>query len=206
MYSLLLSKAWECAGPDSSRARNKTEIFDTMDLPFVRKHWIILLIAVLVIAPFGATKSKTDERLLSFYHTHTSESLTVTYYRDGEYVASALAELNDFLRDFRTDDATSMDPAVFDILHEIQTESGSTGTYEIISAYRSPATNEMLRDKSNGVARNSQHLLSKAIDVRLTDIDTAELRDVALSLQRGGVGYYEESDFVHVDTGRVRRW
>ena len=95
---------------------------------------------------------------------------------------------------------------MFDILFDIQIESGSTGTYQIISAYRSPATNEMLRDKSNGVARNSQHLLGKAIDVRLTDIDTAELRDVALSLQRGGVGYYKESDFVHVDTGRVRRW
>jgi uncharacterized protein YcbK (DUF882 family) len=177
-----------------------------MDLPFVRKHWIILLIAVLAIVPFGTTKSKTDERQLSFYHTHTSESLTVMYYRDGEYVASALTELNDFLRDFRTDDATSMDPAVFDILHEIQTESGSTGTYEIISAYRSPETNEMLRDNSNGVAKNSQHLLGKAIDVRLTDLDTAALRDVALSLQRGGVGYYDKSDFVHVDTGRVRQW
>ena len=172
----------------------------------MRKHWIILLTAVLVIAPFGATKSKTDERQLSFYHTHTSETLTVTYYRDGEYVASALSQLNNFLRDFRTDDATSMDPAVFDILHEIQTESGSTGTYEIISAYRSPETNEMLRGNSNGVAKNSQHLLGKAIDVRLTDLDTAALRDVALSLQRGGVGYYDESDFVHVDTGRIRQW
>jgi len=172
----------------------------------VRKHWIILLIAVLAIAPFGATNSKTDERQLSFYHTHTSESLTVTYFRDGGYVVSALTELNDFLGDFRTGDATNMDPAVFDILHEIQTESGSTGTYEIISAYRSPATNEMLRGNSNGVAKNSQHLLGKAIDVRLTDLETAELRDVALALERGGVGYYQESDFVHVDTGRIRQW
>jgi uncharacterized protein YcbK (DUF882 family) len=172
----------------------------------VRKHRILLLITVLVVTPFAVTNSKTDERQLSFYHTHTAEALTVTYYRDGEYVGSALAELDHFLRDFRTGDAVSMDPAVFDVLHEIQLESGSTGTYEIISAYRSPATNEMLRDNSSGVAKNSQHLLGKAIDVRLTDLDTSELRDVALSLQRGGVGYYKKSDFVHVDTGRVRQW
>jgi uncharacterized protein YcbK (DUF882 family) len=172
----------------------------------VRNQSIILLILILAIAPVATTDSKTDERQLSFYHTHTAESLTVTYFREGQYVPSALAELNQLLRDFRTGDAANMDPAVFDILFDIQIESGSTGTYQIISAYRSPATNEMLRDKSKGVARNSQHLLNKAIDVRLTDIDTAELRDVALSLQRGGVGYYYESDFVHVDTGRVRQW
>ena len=172
----------------------------------MRKHWNTLLIVVLAIVPVATTVSKTDERQLSFYHTHTSESLTVTYYRDGEYVPSALADLNHFLRDFRTDDAVNMDPAVFDILYDIQIASGSVGTYQIISAYRSPATNEMLRGKSNGVARKSQHLLGRAIDVRLTDLDTAELRDVALSLQRGGVGYYSKSDFVHVDTGRVRQW
>ncbi|MDH3810380.1 MAG: DUF882 domain-containing protein [Gammaproteobacteria bacterium] len=172
----------------------------------MRKYWNTLLIVALAIVPVAATVSKTDERQLSFYHTHTSESLTVTYYRDGEYVPSALADLNHFLRDFRTDDAVNMDPAVFDILYDIQIASGSVGTYQIISAYRSPATNEMLRGNSNGVARNSQHLLGRAIDVRLTDLDTAELRDVALSLQRGGVGYYSKSDFVHVDTGRVRQW
>jgi len=172
----------------------------------VQKYWTILLIVVLAIVPVATTDSKTDERQLSFYHTHTSESLTVTYYREGVYVLSALADLNHFLRDFRTDDAVDMDPAVFDILYEIQIESGSTGTYQIISAYRSPATNDMLRGKSSGVAKNSQHLLGKAIDVRLTDLDTAKLRDTALSLQRGGVGYYDESDFVHVDTGRVRQW
>ena len=172
----------------------------------MRKYWNTLLIVALAIVPVAATVSKTDERQLSFYHTHTAESLTVTYYREGGYVPSALAELNHFLRDFRTDDAVNMDPAVFDILYDIQIASGSVGTYQIISAYRSPATNEMLRGNSKGVATNSQHLLGKAIDVRLTDLDTAELRDVALSLQRGGVGYYRKSDFVHVDTGRVRQW
>jgi uncharacterized protein YcbK (DUF882 family) len=147
-----------------------------------------------------------DERSLSFYHTHTGESLDVTYFSGGEYDQAALDDLNRFLADFRTGDEVEMDPGVFDILHEIQVVSGSTGTFEVISAYRSPATNEMLRGRSGGVARNSQHVRGKAIDVRLTDLDTAELRDVALSLKRGGVGYYQQSDFVHVDTGRVRRW
>ena len=167
---------------------------------------IRILIAVLIIVPFVAGASKLDERRLSFYHTHTAEELTVTYYRDGAYVADALDELNHFLRDFRTGDAIEMNPGVFDILHQIQVASGSTGTFEVISAYRSPATNEMLRGKSSGVAKNSQHLLGNAIDVRLRGFDTAMLRDVALSLELGGVGYYKESDFVHVDTGRVRQW
>ena len=164
------------------------------------------MVIVVAIMPFTATESKTDERKLSFFHTHTSETLTVTYYRGGEYDASALAELNHFLRDFRTGDVIEMNPAVFDILFDIQKESGSTGEYQIISAYRSPQTNEMLRGTTSGVAKNSQHLLGNAIDVRLTDLDTARLRDVALSLQRGGVGYYQKSDFVHVDTGAVRQW
>ena len=172
----------------------------------MQKYWITLLAVVLTVAPIATSNSTADERQLSFYHTHTSETLAVTYYREGEYVISALEDINRFLRDFRTGDAVTIDPAVLDILHDIQAKSGSTGTYQIISAYRSPATNEMLRNNSNGVAKKSQHLLGKAIDVRLTDLDTAELRDVALSLERGGVGYYHESDFVHVDTGRVRRW
>ncbi len=145
-------------------------------------------------------------RNLSFYHTHTKEELSVTYYSNGAYDNEALAELNHFMRDFRTRGVTEMDPAVFDILFDIQKDSGSTGVYQIISAYRSPATNEMLRSSTSGVAKDSQHLLGKAIDVRLTDLDTAKLRDVAISLERGGVGYYRESDFVHVDTGLVRQW
>ena len=137
---------------------------------------IQIITAVLAIVPFAATGSKTDERELSFYHTHTSESLTVTYYQNGKYVDSALSELNHFLRDFRTGDRVEMNPAVFDILYEIQAASGSSGTFQVISAYRSPATNEMLRGKSSGVAKNSQHLSGNAIDVRLTDLDTAKLR------------------------------
>jgi uncharacterized protein YcbK (DUF882 family) len=166
------------------------------------------LIFLIAISFVSAEALDPDEgaRNLSFYHTHTAEELSVTYYSNGAYDDEALAELNHLLRDFRTRDVAEMDPAVFDILFNIQKNSGSTGVYQIISAYRSPATNEMLRSNSSGVAKNSQHLLGKAIDVRLTDLGTEKLRDVAISLERGGVGYYRESDFVHVDTGRVRQW
>ena len=171
------------------------------------KHCLaVLLLTVLSVGSISSSEPTQDVRHLSFYHTHTSEELSVTYYVDEEYVASEIKKLNHFLRDFRTEDEVEMDPGVFDILFEIQQRTGSTGVFEVISAYRSPETNEMLRSNSGGVARNSQHLLGKAIDIRLTDLDTAELRDIALSLERGGVGYYSESNFVHVDTGRVRRW
>ena len=172
----------------------------------MNRRFATLLLTVLSLGLISPSEPAEDARHLAFFHTHTSEELSVTYYVDGEYVASAISELNHFLRDFRTGEETEMDPGVFDILFDIQQSTGSTGVYQVISAFRSPATNEMLRSNSGGVARNSQHLLGKAIDVRLTDLDTATLRDVALSLKRGGVGHYSESDFVHVDTGRVRRW
>ena len=99
-----------------------------------------------------------------------------------------------------------MDRELLDLIYDVRASLGSEAAFEVISAYRSPKTNEMLRAKSNGVAKKSQHLLGKAIDVRLRGVPTDTLRDAALALQRGGVGYYEKSDFVHMDTGRVRRW
>jgi len=147
-----------------------------------------------------------DARQLSFYHTHTQQSLDVVYYQNGEYVESSLDEINLFLKDFRTGDIAEMDPRLLDILYDVRNELDSDGTYEVISAYRSPKTNEMLRGKSGGVARKSQHLLGNAIDVRLRGVPIEDLRDTALEMQRGGVGYYQKSDFVHMDTGRVRRW
>lgn len=158
-----------------------------------------------LFTPTNRALALTEKRL-AFYHTHTKRKLEITYSRDGEYIDSALLEINSFLADFRTGDAISMDPKLLDFLYDIRESLGSSGTFEVISAYRSPQTNEMLRDGGGGVAKNSQHLLGKAIDVRLDDVDLPKLRDVALAMQRGGVGYYEKSDFVHVDTGRVRRW
>ncbi len=147
-----------------------------------------------------------DVKQLSFYHTHTNEKLDIVYFENGEYVASALEEINRYLGDFRTGDMTAMDPGLLDLIHDIRETLGSRGSYQVISAYRSPKTNEMLRVKGGGVARNSQHLLGTAIDVRLEGIPIEVLRDAALSMQRGGVGFYKKSDFVHIDTGRVRRW
>ncbi len=145
-------------------------------------------------------------RRLRFYHTHTAERLDVVYHENGAYLPDAMGELNYLLRDFRSGDVVEMDPGLLDLLHAAQQRLGSTGTYEIISAYRSPETNEMLRRNGGGVAKGSLHLQGKAIDVRLTDADTRDLRQAGLDLAGGGVGYYSKSNFVHLDTGRVRRW
>ncbi len=146
------------------------------------------------------------DKHLSFYHTHTGRKLDVTFARGGKFVDSALQEVNEFLNDFRTGDVTEIDPELLNLMYDIRESLGSEGRFEVISAYRSPKTNEMLRNRGGGVAKNSQHLLGKAIDVRLSDVELPKLRDAALAQKRGGVGYYAKSNFVHIDTGRVRRW
>ena len=158
-----------------------------------------------VLLPLNSMSS-LDERKLSFYHTHTQKTLEITYAVGGVYVEPALAEINKFLADFRTGDVTVMDPELLDIMYEVRASLGGEGTFEVISGYRSPETNQMLRDAGRGVAKKSQHLLGKAIDVRLRNVASNDLRDAALRMKRGGVGYYEKSNFVHIDTGRVRRW
>lgn len=167
-----------------------------------------LLAALLISGLVGPASraSSADQRQLSFYHTHTQQNLQVTYAIGGEYVDSALAEINAFLADFRNGEQLVIDPALLDLIYDVRESLGGSGAFEVISAYRSPETNAMLRSKSSGVAKNSQHLLGNAIDVRLRGVSTVVLRDAAVSLQRGGVGYYQSSDFVHIDTGRVRRW
>ena len=145
-------------------------------------------------------------RRLSFHHMHTNEKLSVVYYADGRYLSSELAKAMQLLRDFRTGDIHPIDPKLFDYLYATQNATGSHGMFEIISGYRSPASNAMLRRTSSGVAKRSLHTQGRAIDVRLTDIDTVKLRDSALALKLGGIGYYRKSDFVHLDTGRVRSW
>lgn len=164
-----------------------------------------LIVLVLLIA---SPVLRAESRSLAFYHTHTGQSLETEYFRDGAYVKSAIANINRFLGDFRSGDAHVMDPELLDLLHTLHTESGSRKPFEVISAYRSPVTNEMLRTRSedSGVARKSMHLLGRAIDVRLADVPLERLRDIALGLRRGGVGYYPGSNFLHVDTGPFRRW
>jgi uncharacterized protein YcbK (DUF882 family) len=157
---------------------------------------------------FALKAHAATPRSLAFYHTHTGERLRVTYIENGAPVPEALDEISHFLRDFRTGDVHPIDPALLDVLYALRTRAGDRGTYEIISGYRSPRTNNMLRGRSSdsGVAKRSLHMEGKAIDVRLTGVRTSRLRQEALALHRGGVGYYPDSDFVHVDTGRVRQW
>lgn len=169
---------------------------------------VVTALILASLAGVSQGKLEADERQLSFYHTHTGEHLDIVYARDGAYIPSALEEINRFLFDFRTGDKAEMDPELLDLIYDVRAALGSDGTYEVVSAYRSPRTNEMLRGRSvnTGVAKNSQHLLGKAIDVRLEGVRTTRLRDAALAMQRGGVGFYEASDFVHMDTGRPRSW
>ena len=158
------------------------------------------------LSPVAPQSSVGVARILNFYHTHTDTRLSLTFAHGQNYDMEALAQANVFFGDFRDGEQIEIDPALFDFLHDLQMELNSEGTFEVISAYRSQATNDMLRARSSGVARSSQHLLGKAIDVRLTDVPLAELRDTAIKMQRGGVGFYKASNFVHLDTGRVRRW
>ncbi len=149
---------------------------------------------------------RTELRQLRFHHTHTKERLDVTYWQQGGYVRTSLTQINELLRDFRTGEAHPIDPGLLDLLHQVYLNTGSEGEYQIISAYRPPKTNAMLRGKSKNVARRSLHMDGKAIDVRLTDMPISVVRKTALFLRQGGVGYYPESNFVHLDTGRPRFW
>ena len=166
-----------------------------------------ILLAVSILATLCVSNgSAGDSRALKFYHTHTSDTLQITYYANGQYVPSAMRELRSFLADWRNQQQQDIDPGLLDILWQLQQVTGNRDSFEVISAYRSPQTNSMLRGKSNGVAKKSQHLLGKAIDVRLRGTDLAQLHQAATELKLGGVGYYPGSDFIHVDTGRVRYW
>jgi uncharacterized protein YcbK (DUF882 family) len=147
-----------------------------------------------------------DTRTLAFFHTHSKESLTVTFKVNGRYDEAALAKINHFLRDWRNHQETKMNPHLFDILWEVNRDTGGKDPIQIISAYRSPETNNMLRSRSSGVAKHSQHIQGNAIDFRIPGVGLAELRAAGLRLQRGGVGFYPGSDFVHMDTGSIRHW
>lgn len=146
------------------------------------------------------------DRELAFYNTHTGEKLSTTFWSGGSYLDDGIAEISWLLRDHRAEETSNMDPKLLDLLYTLQQKVGHGGEYHVISAYRSPATNAMLSKQSSGVAKRSYHMLGQAIDIRLPGFDTRELHRAARSLKAGGVGYYSRSDFVHVDTGRVRYW
>jgi len=146
---------------------------------------------------------------LRLFHTHTDERIDIVYRRGDHYVPDALDKLDSFLRDWRTGRVHHYDPRVFDLLHDLLAQVGRpNGEIDVICGYRTPQTNEFLRTREarSGVAVHSLHMQAEAIDIRLPGISTARLRDAALELHRGGVGYYRASNFVHVDVGRVRHW
>lgn len=144
---------------------------------------------------------------LRLYHLHTGEHLNVLYRVGNQYLPDGIAALDHFLRDHRTDDVKDYDIREFDLLHDLLARLGRPDSeIDIVCGYRTPWSNNYLREHSHGVALHSQHMEAKAIDIRIPGIPTAKVRDAALSLQRGGVGYYAKSDFVHVDVGPVRRW
>jgi uncharacterized protein YcbK (DUF882 family) len=150
--------------------------------------------------------ASSSVRSLRFTHTHTAERLAIEYFEGGTYLPDALATVNYFLRDFRTGDVHEIDPGLLDLLHALAAVTETSRPFQVISGYRSPATNEMLRHRSEGVAAGSLHMNGQAIDIRLADVPLATLRQAALAARRGGVGFYRASDFIHLDTGRVRTW
>lgn len=146
------------------------------------------------------------ERELHLINIHTGEILDARYFVDGAYSPQQLGALDWLLRDYRTGDVFPIESRLFDLLHELALAAGREPRYEVISAYRSPATNAMLAATTDGVSSHSLHMEGRAIDVRLVGLPSISLKDLALAIQAGGVGYYPVSDFVHLDTGRVRSW
>lgn len=172
----------------------------------VATFFVCALIAAATLSALPSS-AHAQARTLDLYFTHTKERLKVTFKRNGRYVQSGLRDLNRFLRDWRRNESTKMDPELFDLLWEVQQQFGGR-TINIVSAYRSPATNSMLRRRSRGVARNSQHMAGNAIDFFIEGVNMAKVREAGMKRQVGGVGYYPRSGtaFVHFDTGRVRSW
>jgi uncharacterized protein YcbK (DUF882 family) len=170
--------------------------------------------ALCALALLGGTRgtqdaiANGDTRTISILHMHTKEETSVTFKRNGYYDASALAKLNYALRDWRNDDQVKFDPRLFDVAWEVHRSVGSGEPLHVVSAYRSPGTNAMLRRRSRGVAKHSQHMLGKAMDFYLPDVSPARVREIGMRLQRGGVGYYPSAytPFIHLDVGSVRSW
>ncbi len=151
--------------------------------------------------------ASTQQYRLRLYHLHTGQHIDVVYRVGDRYLPGAVEELDHFLRDHRTGDVKDYDLKEFDLLHDLMARLGRPdGTIDIVCGYRTPWSNNYLREHGHGVALHSEHMQAKAIDIRIPGVPTAKVRDAALALHRGGVGYYAQSNFVHVDVGPVRRW
>lgn len=156
---------------------------------------------------FGSVLKRLESRRsLSFFNIHTAEHLSVCYHENGAYLPEALESINHLLRDFRADETRPIDPQLLDVLYQLRGKTGQDEPFHVISGYRSPKTNAMLRRRTAGVAKSSLHTKGRAVDIRLPGCATSHLRDLCIEMRAGGVGYYAQSDFVHIDTGQVRSW
>jgi uncharacterized protein YcbK (DUF882 family) len=160
----------------------------------------------LLIMPLPSLASSQQERKLSFHNTHTGEKASAVYWAEGNYLAEGKQEIDQILRDHRTDEIYPIDTDLLDLLFLLRAEVQGQRAFEIISGYRSPATNAALRKNSSGVAKRSYHMQGKAIDIRLPGCELKNLHKAALAMRAGGVGYYPGSDFIHVDVGPYRNW
>ena len=190
-----------------------------MNSPWTRRRWIKTALAGsagLVLARFAGAEelapaekkdAKPVERFVELFNTHTSETFRAVYKRGEEFDAIALTGLNHLLRDHRNNQSHEIDPRLFDQLHDLALAAKCDPRFEIISGYRSPESNEKMSSRpGSGVAKHSLHMQGRALDIRLKHCDCADLRDLALTAKQGGVGYYQRSDFVHIDTGTFRTW
>ena len=177
---------------------------------YLQKKWFFLPLVictfVLALSTLSSSGMIGEEKKLSFYNTHTNEHIEVVYKKGGDYNHQALQEINHIFRDHRADKIHPIDPVLLDYLYDLLIKIDFHGEVHIISGYRSPETNKKLRKKSSGVAAKSLHMQGTALDFRLPEVDTKLLRDTALAMKRGGVGYYKKLDFIHIDTGRARFW
>jgi uncharacterized protein YcbK (DUF882 family) len=187
-----------------------TQIFDGTRRRFLKLGLATFACAAAVPAftapAFAAMPRTARVRALSFHNLHTDERLHVTYWKDGKYDRPAMARINHILRDHYSGDVCQMNPRLIDLLHDLQGRLHNDNPVEIISGYRSPQTNLMLARLSDGVAKNSFHTKGMAIDIRMQGTPLTKIHNVALGMRRGGVGYYPDSEFVHMDVGPVRRW
>ncbi len=173
---------------------------------FLKLGALAVVAGIFPVPVFGGFDRFSSVRKLSFYNTHTEETLDVSYCIRDRYCPDALQSINHILRDHRTGEVAPIDPALLDLLHALSRKIGTRSPFHIISGYRSPVTNALLRGRSRNVARNSLHMEGKAVDIRLPGFTLVTLRQAALDLKKGGVGFYPGPNFVHVDIGRVRFW
>ena len=166
---------------------------------------MLLAIGIPMLAA-TAGRAQAETRTLNILFVHTGEKASITFKRNGRYDANGLKQLSNIVRDWRRNQPTKMDPRLFDLVWEVYQRAGASGYINVVSGYRSPETNTMLRSRSKGVAKNSQHMMGKAMDFYIPGTPLKKLRELGVKLQAGGVGYYPKDGFVHVDTGRVRTW